>query len=73
MIHQAKLVIGMAGVSAVDSCGIGELVSAYTSMRRRGGRLALFGLPPTVLDVLKLTRLVEVFEILDDGDSALAW
>ncbi len=66
-----NLLIGLAGISAIDSCGIGELGSAYTSTTRRGGRFGLFGLPPTVLGVLKITRLVEIFEIFDDEAAAL--
>ncbi len=66
-----NLLIGLAGVSAIDSCGIGELGSAYTSVTRRGGRLGLFGVSPTVLGVLRLTRLVELFEIFDDEAAAL--
>ncbi len=65
-----NLLIGMAGVSAIDSCGIGELGSAFTSVTRRGGRFGLFALPPTVLGVLKLTRLVEIFEIFADEAEA---
>ncbi len=66
-----NLLIGMAGVSAIDSLGIGELGSAYTSVTRRRGRFGLFALPPTVLGVLKLSRLDDVFEIFGDEAEAL--
>ncbi len=66
-----NLLIGMAGVSAIDSLGIGELGRAYTSVTRRRGRFGLFALPPTVLGVLKLSRLDDIFEIFGDETEAL--
>ena len=45
---QKEILLNLGEVSFVDSAGIGELVSAFTSVRNRGGDLKL----------LKLTRRV---------------
>lgn len=66
-----KLLIDLAGVSQIDSSGVGELVSAYTSVTHRGGKLKLLNLPPKVSDILQITQLITVFEVFDDEDEAV--
>lgn len=48
------------------------MVSAYTSVTNRGGALRLLHLPPKVQDILQITQLVTVFEVLDDEEEAVA-
>jgi anti-sigma B factor antagonist len=77
-VHEAleagstKILINLKDVSTIDSSGIGELVSAYTSVTNRGGNLRLLHLPPKVQDILQITQLVTVFEVLDDEEEAVA-
>ena len=56
----------------IDSSGIGELVSAYTSVRNQGGELKLLNLTKKVHDLLQITKLYTVFDIYDDEASAIA-
>lgn len=67
-----KLLMNMSGVTTMDSSGIGELVSAYTSVKNRGGTLKLLNLPPKINDILQITQLITVFEVFDDEDEAVA-
>jgi anti-sigma B factor antagonist len=60
-----KVLINMADVSTIDSSGIGELVSAYTSATNRGARLKLINLPAKVTDILTITQLITVFDVYD--------
>lgn len=60
-----KVLINMADVSMIDSSGIGELVSAYTSATNRGARLKLINLPAKVTDILTITQLITVFDVYD--------
>jgi anti-sigma B factor antagonist len=77
-IHEAldagatKILVNMADVSTIDSSGVGELVSAYTTATNRGGRLKLINLPSKVADILPITQLITVFEVYDDEDEAVA-
>jgi anti-sigma B factor antagonist len=77
-IHEAldagatKILVNMADVSTIDSSGVGELVSAYTTATNRGGRLKLINLPSKVADILQITQLITVFEVFDDEDEAVA-
>ncbi len=66
------LLINLTDVSTIDSSGIGDLVAAYTTVTNRGGKLKLVGLPPKVSDILQITQLVTVFEVMDTEDEALA-
>lgn len=77
-VHEAldagglKILLNLGGVTTIDSSGIGELVSAYTTVTNRGGKLKLMHLPPKVNDILQITQLHTVFEIYDDEDDAVA-
>ena len=67
-----KILINLAKVKTIDSSGIGELVAAFTTVTKAGGSLKLFGIPPKVSDILQITQLVTVFDILDTEDEAVA-
>ncbi len=41
---KTKILLGLGGVSAIDSSGIGEMVACYTTVTKRGGHLKLFSL-----------------------------
>lgn len=67
-----KLILNMEKVSTIDSAGVGELVSAYTTVTNRGGKLRLLNLPAKVADILQITQLITVFDVLDNEDEAVS-
>lgn len=67
-----RILINLQDVTTIDSSGIGELVSAYTTVTNRGGKLKLLHLPPKVQDILQITQLVTVFDVFDDEAEAVA-
>jgi anti-sigma B factor antagonist len=68
---QKEILLNLGEVSFIDSAGIGELVSAFTSVRNRGGELKLLKLTKRVRDVLQITKLYTVFDIRDDEAAAI--
>ncbi|MEM8996366.1 MAG: STAS domain-containing protein [Acidobacteriota bacterium] len=76
-VHEAleagarNILIDLAGVSTVDSSGVGEMVSAYTTVTNRGGKLKLAKLPSKVADILQITQLITVFETYETIDEAI--
>ena len=66
-----KILLNLADVQYIDSSGIGSLVSAFTSVRKRGGELKLLKLTNRVQDVMQITRLNTVFDIMDDEAVAV--
>src|SRR5580692_11414568 len=67
---RTKIVLNLADVNYIDSSGIGELVSAYTAVKNRGGEMKLLHLTKKVHDLLQLTKLFTVFEVYSDENSA---
>jgi anti-sigma B factor antagonist len=66
-----KILLNLSGVNYIDSSGLGELVSAFTSLRKQGGELKLLNLTKRVHDLLQITKLYTVFEITDDEAASL--
>lgn len=66
-----RIVLNLGGVTYVDSSGIGELVSRFTTTKNTGGKLKLLNLPKKIKDLLMITKLLTVFEIYEDEQSAL--
>ncbi|MGD1846038.1 MAG: STAS domain-containing protein [Salibacteraceae bacterium] len=67
---QNKLILDMEGLQLVDSTGIGEVISSYTSVTNGGGKLALCNVQPKVMQILKLTRLDSIIQIAENLESA---
>ena len=66
-----KILLNLGDVNYIDSSGIGELVSAFTSVRNQGGELKLLNLTKKVHDLLQITKLYTVFDVKDDEASAV--
>lgn len=66
------ILLNLADVNYIDSSGIGELVSAFTTVRNQGGELKLLNLTKKVHDLLQITKLYTVFDIKDDEAQAIA-
>lgn len=66
-----KLLLNLADVSYIDSSGIGELVSGYTTVANQGGSLKLVGLTKRIKDLLQITKLYTIFEVFDDEAGAV--
>ena len=66
-----KLLLNLAGVSYVDSSGIGELIANYTTITRQGGQVKLLNLTDKIQDLLVITKLLTVFDAYDNEADAL--
>src|SRR5579859_5208208 len=66
-----KILLNLSEVSYIDSSGIGEMVSGFTTVTNNGGQLKLVGLSKRVKDLLQITKLYTVFEAFDDEALAV--
>jgi anti-sigma B factor antagonist len=66
-----KILFNLADVNYIDSSGLGCLVSAFTSLRRQQGELKLLNLTNKVHDLMQITKLYTVFDIMDDEAVAV--
>jgi anti-sigma B factor antagonist len=66
-----KLLVNLAEVTSVDSCGVGVLVSKYITLCKRGGQLKLYNLRPRSFRVLDVTKLLTVLESFESEAEAV--
>lgn len=66
-----KILLNLAEVNYIDSSGLGHLVGAFASVRKQGGELKLLKLTNKVHDLMQITRLYTVFDIMDDETLAV--
>ena len=66
-----KILLNLAEISYIDSSGIGELVSSFTTVSNAGGSMKLLKLTKRVQDLLQITKLYTVFEVFDDEAAAI--
>lgn len=66
-----RILLNLGDVTYIDSSGIGELVSAFTTVRNQGGELKLLNLTKKVHDLLQITKLYTVFDVKDDETKAI--
>ncbi len=69
---QKKILLNLAEVSYIDSSGIGELVSGFTTVSNAGGSLKLLKLTNRIQELLQITKLYTIFEVFDDEAKGLA-
>ena len=69
--NQKKILLNLGEVSYIDSSGIGELVSGFTTVTNNGGQLKLLNLAKRVKDLLQITKLYTVFDVHEDEAEAV--
>ena len=69
--NHKKILLNLGEVSYIDSSGIGELVSGFTTVTNSGGQLKLLNLNKRVKDLLQITKLYTVFDVHDDEAGAV--
>ncbi len=66
-----KIILNLGDVNYIDSSGIGELVSSFTSVTNQGGQLKLLHLTKKIQELLAITKLLTVFQVFDNEQAAL--
>ncbi|HLW79240.1 MAG TPA: STAS domain-containing protein [Terriglobia bacterium] len=70
--HAPRVIVNLAQVRYIDSTGIASLVEGLKESQSRKNRFILFGLSKPAREVLRLTRLLTVFEVYETEEQALA-
>ena len=66
-----KILLNLSDVNYIDSSGLGALVSGYTTVTGQQGQLKLVNLNTKVHDLLRITKLLTVFEVFDNEATAV--
>ena len=67
-----KIILNLSDVNYIDSSGIGELVSTFTTVTNQGGQLKLLNLTKKIQELLAITKLLTVFQVFENEQVALA-
>jgi anti-sigma B factor antagonist len=66
-----RLLLNLAGVTYMDSAGLGELIAANTTVTRQGGAVKVANLTKRVSDLLVITKVINVFDVHESEAEAL--
>ncbi len=69
--EKPNVVLNLSKVSMMDSSGLGVLVSSYTSVQKKDGRLVLAGMGKGLQNLIAITKLTRVFDIYEDEEEAV--
>ena len=69
---KTKILLNLAGVTHIDSTGLGELISSYITVSNKGGQIKLVHLTERLKDIMTITKLLTVFDVYDNEPDALA-
>jgi len=68
---QTQVLVNLARVERIDSCGLGELVSSFVTLTNGGGKIKLLNLSQRVLEVMTITKLLTVFDVFENEQKAI--
>ena len=63
--------LNLAKVPYIDSAGLGQIIRCFTAIRKSGGTLKLLSPNAKVIDLLTVTKLVNVFDWYNEESGAL--
>lgn len=66
-----NIVLNLAGVTYIDSSGLGQLVGSFATVTNAGGQMKLLNLQKKVEDLMQVTKLLTVFETYNSEQAAL--
>lgn len=67
-----ELVVNLEHVAVMNSAGLGVLIMAQDTMKKRNGRIKLVNLQSLMQDIFARMRLDTLFEIFDSMVAALS-
>ena len=69
----SRVILNLSGVGYIDSSGVASLVEGLKASRETGSRFVLLGLSDSAREVLKISRLLKLFEVFDDEAQAIGF
>jgi anti-sigma B factor antagonist len=67
-----KIILNLAKVPYLDSAGLGEIIRCFTALRKNGGHFKLLSPNQRIIELLNITKLLNVFDCFDSESSAIA-
>ncbi len=70
--RKMQILLDLAGVTQIDSVGLGELIASRTSVTNRGGEFKLLNVEEPLRELMTMTKVLTVFDVYDDEQKAVA-
>jgi anti-sigma B factor antagonist len=67
-----NFLLNLAKVPYLDSAGLGEIIRCFTALRKNGGHFKLLSPNQRIIDLLTITKLLDVFDTFDNEATAVA-
>ncbi len=67
-----KILLNLANVPYLDSAGLGEIIRCFTALRKSGGDFKLLSPNRRIIDLLTITKLLNVFDCYENESAAIA-
>ena len=67
-----EIVLDLGDVTYIDSGGLGTLMGLYASARKIGGNIKLARVDRQANEVLRITKVLTLFEVFDKAENAVA-
>jgi len=67
-----QVLLNLSNVTAIDSSGLGELISSQITLNNKGGELKLVHLTEALRELLAITKVLTVFDVCDTEAEALS-
>lgn len=68
---KTEILLNLAGVTHIDSSGLGELISSHVTVQNKGGQIKLIHLTERLRELMTITKLLTVFDVYDDEPKAI--
>jgi anti-anti-sigma factor len=66
-----KILLNLAKVPYLDSAGLGEIIRCFTALRKSGGDFKLLSPNRRIIDLLTITKLLNVFDCYENESAAI--
>lgn len=66
-----NLIVDLSKIKRINSMGLGSLIALYTNVRNAEGELKIGGVNDFVKNVLRITKLTEVFDTYPSREDAI--
>ena len=67
-----QFLLNMSRVPYLDSAGLGEIIRCFTALRKNGGSFKLLSPNQRIIDLMTITKLLDVFDIFENEAAAIA-
>ncbi|MBM7555264.1 STAS domain-containing protein [Halanaerobacter jeridensis] len=66
-----NLILDLQSIDVIDSSGIGAILSIYKKIKKRGGKIVIININPTLKRIFELSGLLNIIKVYSSQREAL--